>query len=234
MGVIAHTSKGGVRPGEANRGGAGSEKQGLSIGGGIGASTAAVTGESRHKKRQALACGARPSVVVLLPTSELVAQVARVAKSLGHVSKFCAVGLDHTIGKCRQQLKRPVDLLVSTPGRLAALRQSEHVYLSCVKHLVIDEADTLLDDSFLPDVQSHIAACKESYLPDGWSKAHHGRDAQLVVVAATAKTYQYNKLFEMVPCLRMVQSDRVRHDTCPDSRCLFRHDTCLDSRCLFL
>lgn len=97
---------------------------------------------------------ARPKAVILVPTAELAGQVARVAKQLSHVVKFKACALSSTMRaqQIQRELYSPlgVDLVVSTPHLLASVAESDPNVLSRVAHLVVDEADSLLDRSFAP------------------------------------------------------------------------------------
>lgn len=94
----------------------------------------------------------RPRAIVLVPTSELVTQVGNLAKALSHRVKFRSALLSSSYsGKViRNRLFAPtgVDLLISTPHLLASIAESDPNILSRVSHLIIDEADSLLDRSF--------------------------------------------------------------------------------------
>ncbi|KAK3618729.1 RNA helicase [Elasticomyces elasticus] len=97
---------------------------------------------------------ARPSTIILLPTSELVAQVGALLKNLSHSIKFKSAMLStaYTSTVIRSRLFAPggVDIVVSTPHLLSSITESDPNVLSRVKWLVIDEADSLLDRSFSP------------------------------------------------------------------------------------
>ncbi|KAK5744951.1 RNA helicase [Elasticomyces elasticus] len=97
---------------------------------------------------------ARPSAIILLPTSELVAQVGALLKNLSHTIKFKSAMLStaYTSTVIRSRLFAPggVDIVVSTPHLLSSITESDPNVLSRVKWLVIDEADSLLDRSFSP------------------------------------------------------------------------------------
>ncbi|KAI9834041.1 MAG: RNA helicase [Sarea resinae] len=96
----------------------------------------------------------RPRAIILLPTSELVSQVGSVAKALSHTIKFRSALISSAYsGKViRNRLFSPngVDIIISTPHLLANIAESDPYVLSRVTHLVIDEADSLLDRSFSP------------------------------------------------------------------------------------
>jgi len=100
-----------------------------------------------------------PRALVLAPTRELVIQLVKDAEDLG---KYCHVnciavygGLEVKKQKTRID-KRPVDLIVATPGRLLDFMRREVIDLKQVHDLVIDEADRMLDMGFIPDVKRII------------------------------------------------------------------------------
>jgi superfamily II DNA/RNA helicase len=92
----------------------------------------------------------RPRALILVPTRELAEQVLRVAKTLCHHVKFsCSIltgGERDRIQK--DSVARSLDLLIATPGRLARLLKQGFVYLSDVRYVAIDEADTLCDSLY--------------------------------------------------------------------------------------
>lgn len=102
----------------------------------------------------------RPRAIILVPTSELVNQVGRLAKVLSHTIKFRSALISSTFtGKViRNRLFAPtgVDVLISTPHLLSSVAESDPNVLSRVSHLVIDEADSLLDRSFAPSTSAII------------------------------------------------------------------------------
>ncbi|SLM39343.1 atp-dependent rna helicase [Lasallia pustulata] len=96
----------------------------------------------------------RPRAIILVPTSELVSQVGNLTKKLSHTVKFRSALLSsaYTGRVIRNRLFSPggIDVLISTPHLLASIAESDPNILSRVSHLVIDEADSLLDRSFAP------------------------------------------------------------------------------------
>ena len=97
----------------------------------------------------------RIRALVLSPTRELAAQiedqVVRYGSRLGVRSAVIFGGVGQTSQVA--QLRRGVDLLVATPGRLEDLLQQRLIDLSAVEVLVLDEADRMLDVGFLPAVR---------------------------------------------------------------------------------
>jgi ATP-dependent RNA helicase RhlE len=97
--------------------------------------------------------------LVLTPTRELAAQVEESVKNYGkHLQLtsaviFGGVGMKPQIDK----LKKGVDILVATPGRLLDLEQQGFLDLSTVQILILDEADRMLDMGFIHDVKKVLA-----------------------------------------------------------------------------
>jgi len=93
--------------------------------------------------------------LVLTPTRELAAQVAESVATYGKYLPlqstvvFGGVGINPQI----QKLKRGVDVLVATPGRLLDLANQRKVDLSKVEFFVLDEADRMLDMGFIHDIR---------------------------------------------------------------------------------
>jgi ATP-dependent RNA helicase RhlE len=97
--------------------------------------------------------------LVLTPTRELAAQVEESARIYGKYLQlsstviFGGVGMNPQISK----LKKGVDILVATPGRLLDLAQQGMLDLGQVQMLVLDEADRMLDMGFIHDVKKVLA-----------------------------------------------------------------------------
>ena len=100
-----------------------------------------------------------PRALVLTPTRELAAQVGEDVKNLGanlslkHAVVFGGVGINPQIDR----LRRGVDILVATPGRLLDHAGQKTVDLSQVEVLVLDEADRMLDMGFIHDIKRVLA-----------------------------------------------------------------------------
>ena len=97
--------------------------------------------------------------LMLTPTRELAAQIEESIRTYGKYLElsstviFGGVGMNPQIAK----LKRGVDLLVATPGRLLDLHQQGMLDLGQVQILVLDEADRMLDMGFIHDVKKVLA-----------------------------------------------------------------------------
>jgi ATP-dependent RNA helicase RhlE len=105
--------------------------------------------------------GARRPVraLVVAPTRELAAQVEASIRTYGKYLRHSSMTLFGGVGFGPQaaQLKRGVDIVVATPGRLLDHAGERNVDLSTVEILVLDEADRMLDMGFLPDIRRILA-----------------------------------------------------------------------------
>ena len=103
--------------------------------------------------------GRQPRALVLTPTRELAAQVGDSVRAYGrHLSLRTAVifgGVN--INPQIDALRRGVDILVATPGRLLDHAGQRTVNLACIEILVLDEADRMLDMGFIPDIRRLLA-----------------------------------------------------------------------------
>jgi ATP-dependent RNA helicase RhlE len=98
---------------------------------------------------------ARPIALVVTPTRELAAQIEEVGVTLAKQTgdKVTAVFGGVPYGPQVERVRKGVDLLVATPGRLLDMVQQGDLALGDVSILVLDEADRMLDMGFWPDVR---------------------------------------------------------------------------------
>ncbi len=100
-----------------------------------------------------------PRVLVLVPTRELAIQVEESVRTYGKYlpvvshAMFGGVGINPQIAAVR----KGVDILVATPGRLLDHVQQRTVDLSAIEIFVLDEADRMLDMGFIRDIRKVIA-----------------------------------------------------------------------------
>ena len=103
----------------------------------------------------------RVRALVLVPTRELAAQVGEVLRSLAqHLSlppKVAIIFGGVSINPQMMSLRGGADIVVATPGRLLDLVEHNALRLSAVAHLVLDEADRLLDLGFAEELQRVLA-----------------------------------------------------------------------------
>ena len=135
-------------------------------------------------------------VLILAPTRELAVQIHDSLRNYGrHLHLRHAVILGGVNqGRQIEALRRGVDILVATPGRLLDLINQKHVKLGMVTALVIDEADRMFDMGFIRDVR-RIVSC----LP---------RQRQSLLFSATMPTDVMHLVTEML-------RDPVRIDISP-------------------
>jgi ATP-dependent RNA helicase RhlE len=138
----------------------------------------------------------QPKCLVLEPTRELAAQVETAFRDYGRFTDL-RVGLVHGgvgYGKQREELKRGVDVLIATPGRLLDLLEQRVTALKSVNILVLDEVDRMLDMGFLPDVRrilEKISTARQTLLFSAtlppeieWLAASVLRNPELVEIGA--------------------------------------------------
>lgn len=103
--------------------------------------------------------------LIIVPTRELAVQIEQQIQGLSY---FISVGSKAIYGggdgadwsEQKEALSKGTDIIVATPGKLLSHLKMGHVNFKHVKHLVLDEADRMLDMGFIDDLKSII-----SYLP---------------------------------------------------------------------
>ena len=123
----------------------------------------------RHENTSASPARHPVRALVLLPTRELADQVAQqIALYAKHTKLRSTVvfgGMD--MKPQTLELKKGVEVLVATPGRLLDQIEAKNVVLNQVEYVVLDEADRMLDIGFLPDLQrilSHLPKTRTTLL----------------------------------------------------------------------
>ncbi len=110
---------------------------------------------------QSLSGARRPRALVLVPTRELSTQVGEEIRSLGaHLSPALKVSIVFggvSINPQLLRLRGGTDIVVATPGRLLDLVRHNALDLACVRMLVLDEADRLLDLGFAEELARILA-----------------------------------------------------------------------------
>ena len=104
-----------------------------------------------------------PRALILAPTRELAAQIEESIQTYGrflrlsHTVIFGGVNQFHQV----KALRRGVDILVATPGRLLDLMQQGFIHLNEVEVFILDEVDRMLDMGFIPDIKRVLAKIPE-------------------------------------------------------------------------
>jgi ATP-dependent RNA helicase RhlE len=112
-----------------------------------------------QERRETRPSPGRPRALVLTPTRELAAQIAESVRVYGHhLAPRTALLVGGVSMKPQlDALRRPVDVLVATPGRLLDHLSQRTVSLANIEILVLDEADRMLDLGFLPAIRRLLA-----------------------------------------------------------------------------
>ncbi len=123
----------------------------------------------RHENASASPARHPVRALVLLPTRELADQVAQQIAQYAKYTKLRSTvvfgGMD--MKPQTLELKKGVEVLVATPGRLLDHIEAKNVVLNQVEYVVLDEADRMLDIGFLPDLQrilSHLPKTRTTLL----------------------------------------------------------------------
>jgi superfamily II DNA/RNA helicase len=105
--------------------------------------------------------GAGPRAMVVTPTRELALQVEKVLRTLA--TDLRTTVLYGGVGYATQRLalKRGVDVVVGTPGRIIDMLGQGKLSLSRIQYLVLDEADEMLDAGFAPSVEKILGLTYE-------------------------------------------------------------------------
>ncbi|KAF7140437.1 hypothetical protein RHSIM_Rhsim06G0092900 [Rhododendron simsii] len=123
----------------------------------------------------------RPRAVVLCPTRELSEQVFRVAKSISHHARFrtTMVSGGTRLRPQEDSLNTPIDMVVGTPGRVIQHIEEGNMVYGDIQYLVLDEADTMFDRGFGPDIRKFLGPLKNR------ASKSDDKGFQTVLVSAT-------------------------------------------------
>jgi len=140
----------------------------------------AVIGEMLKEENKGKKC------LILAPTRELAVQIEEEAKTLVGTSNLKAFSVYGGVGYEKQiaVLKKGVDIIIGTPGRVIDLQEGGNLVLTDAKFCVIDEADRMFDMGFYPDLRK-ILKC----LPEA-------EDRQTMLFSATLNSYVKNLAWE--------------------------------------
>ncbi|KAK4264385.1 hypothetical protein QN277_025571 [Acacia crassicarpa] len=115
--------------------------------------------------------GEGPIVLVLAPTRELAVQIQEEAVKFGsraNIRSTCIYG-GAPKGPQIRDLKRGVEIVIATPGRLIDMLEAQHTNLRRVTNLVLDEADRMLDMGFEPQIRKIIGQIRPDRQTLYWS-----------------------------------------------------------------
>ena len=104
----------------------------------------------------------RPSALILAPTRELATQIVDEIRGVAHARALRITAVYGGVGLLKQAKEAErAHIIVATPGRLEDQLDRGAFNLNNVKHLVIDEADRMLDMGFRPALDRIVALCPE-------------------------------------------------------------------------
>lgn len=149
---------------------------------------------------------AEPRALIIAPTRELVMQIASDAQLLSKYANLhvvTMVGGEDYQKQLRALDRKPVDIVVATPGRLIDFVQNDQVYLGMVEMMVIDEADRMLDMGFIPQVRSIVAR----------TPAKECRQTLLFSATFTPEILELTKRWAMDPVMIEIEPTQVATDT---------------------
>mgnify|MGYP004513526925 FL=1 len=124
--------------------------------------------------------------LVMVPTRELAVQVQEEAQKLAKFTSLKCASFYGGVGYDKQvaSLKKGVDIMIGTPGRVIDLNHGNQMDLSSVAFLVIDEADRMFDMGFYPDLRTLIKLLPSS------------EQRQTMLFSATLNSYVKNLAWE--------------------------------------
>jgi ATP-dependent RNA helicase RhlE len=112
------------------------------------------------------------NTLIIAPTRELVVQIDQQIEGLGYFTGVSSIavyggGDGMVFSQQKKAIEEGVDIIIATPGRLMALIQMGGVNFSKLQHLVLDEADRMLDMGFYDDIVkiiSHLPQKRQTVL----------------------------------------------------------------------
>lgn len=106
------------------------------------------------------------NTLIIAPTRELVLQIDQQIEGMAYFCGVSSIGIyggndGVTWERQANALREGVDIVIATPGRLIALLQSGDVKFDTIEHLILDEADRMLDMGFADDIKTIL-----KYVPE--------------------------------------------------------------------
>ena len=137
-----------------------------------------------------------PRAVVLAPTRDLGEQISRVFKTYTHDTRLrVRVALGGTaFEQARRNTADVFEVLLATPGRLLQMIERKLISLNDVRILVLDEADQMVDEGFLPATKAIAAVCP--------------KDVQMSLFSATVSTGVQSLISDLFPSAKILRSSQ--------------------------
>lgn len=140
--------------------------------------------------------------LILTPTRELAIQIRdNILTYIGNTDYKCSVVLGGVNQNSQKEvLRKGIDILVATPGRLLDLMNQNKADVSNVKMLVLDEADTMLDMGFIQDIKKII------------SKTPTSRQTMLFSATMPSEIKELSRQFMKLPTIIKTKTEEVTAD----------------------
>ncbi|XP_005090807.1 probable ATP-dependent RNA helicase DDX28 [Aplysia californica] len=157
-----------------------------------------------------------PNTIIMTPNRELCSQVMGVAESLTPYADFvphCSLGSHSPSGPTRKRMVAPMDVLVTSPGTLINLLHRNTIQARNLQHIVIDESDTLLDDSFMADLNEIFSRLQIMPAEQVAEDSSILLGTQLVLVSATMPRNVGQVLGSIVPvdAMHKITTEALHH-----------------------
>ncbi|OMJ20408.1 ATP-dependent RNA helicase mrh4, mitochondrial [Smittium culicis] len=151
----------------------------------------------------------RPRAIIIVPTLELAHQTIKICKSLSHSIKYRAVLIDFKKGlkKVYQDFDNsPVDLVVGTPASLRrAFYKGQILSYSNTQHIVIDEADSIMDEQGHLEDTMHIL--KQARLNN--SSKPNAKPENIIFVSATLPKAVLQRIVFNYPSITNISTPKL-------------------------
>jgi len=156
--------------------------------------------KDQERQGGAAARAKRPRALVLGPTRELTDQILSVAKSISHHAKFRSACVNGGGSPAQQAaaLATPLDILVGTPQKIVQQAEKGLLFFGDVQYVILDEADTMFDKGFGPEVRALLTPVRKKEQP-----------AVCILVLATLKKEIQQLLATEFPRMRQVKTSSL-------------------------
>jgi ATP-dependent RNA helicase RhlE len=112
------------------------------------------------------------NALIISPTRELALQIDQLVEGFSYFTGISSISIygggdGNAWNQQRKALEQGVEIIIATPGRLIALLQTGQISLKTIQHLVLDEADRMLDMGFNDDIMKiigHLPASRQTVL----------------------------------------------------------------------
>ena len=136
-----------------------------------------------------------PRALIITPSRELGEQVSKVLKQFTHLTRLrvrTVLG-GTSMDVAKESIKGKFEILVATPGRLVQMLGRNQINLNDTKFLVFDEADQMLDKSFLNDAKQIVDACH--------------KERQIALFSATVSETVQKLMSDLVPHAEVIRTE---------------------------